>query len=584
MKRGVRAATGAVVVIAAILLVLPGVIGYSAESTLRSTLKTISQQGAYRIELVDFRRGWFTSRATSKLVLEGQYAETLEQALGADPGTALEVTFNHTIHHGPVALSGGEPRFGIAYAETEMRLPRIAERLLAEYFGDKPFLTFRTTFPFTGGSTTLISNPDYKGAMGPHTSVQWDGASGRLVVGRRAFDIRLRMPLFKWEDSERLLLLRGMTITSDQKKRGRHLWLGDTAATVEEVRVISPNSGESARIDNLDYKVKAVADGPDRIDASAVFGVAAAEFEGGSIGASAWTVDVDNLSALALDDAYDLYNQFRDSADQPERQRTLLNRFLTQSLPGLLSSPVELRTAIDMNVDGPYAIYKGRTAMGIGGKDGDVTIVLEQTVDALDYDEVKMHASTGRLRLARLDGDVLGQLYGEFVRILSTEVPEAQREKEMQRVVAEKSLTVLRPDTRLTLEDVAINMPDGGATAHGELGFDGGAALDYSSADRLMQRLEGALEARIDENALLWYLTRVSSRTMQARLQEQGRDVPAETVNRLARTSARTELGKLERQSMVRRDGEAYVLEALFRGGKVMLNGVDRPDLMPPAP
>ncbi|NDH64542.1 MAG: DUF945 family protein, partial [Alphaproteobacteria bacterium] len=84
MKRGVLGAIAAVGIAAAILLTLPGLIGYSAEESLRSTLKTISQQGAYRIELVSFERGWFSSRATSRLVLEGQYAETLEQALGLD--------------------------------------------------------------------------------------------------------------------------------------------------------------------------------------------------------------------------------------------------------------------------------------------------------------------------------------------------------------------------------------------------------------------------------------------------------------------------------------------------------------------
>jgi uncharacterized protein YdgA (DUF945 family) len=584
MKRGVMGAIAATVIIAAALLILPGVIGYSAENSLRNSLKTISQQGAYRIELVSFKRGWFKSRATSKLVLEGQYAETLHKALGADAGTALEVTFSHTIYHGPVLLRAALPKLGFAYAETELRLPPVAELLLAQYLRGKPLLTFRTTFGLLGRSTTHLSNPDYTGAMGPHTLVQWDGASGTIRTERRAFNVNLDMPLFKWEAGERLLLVRGMALRSDQKKRGKHVWLGDTDAMIKEVRLMSPDSGESAKIDELDYEVKAVADGAERLDVSAVFGVKAAEFEGGNIGPSTWTLEVNNLSAAALDDAYDMYNQFLDTGDQPEIQRDILQRFLTQSLTELLSSPVELRTGVTINVDGPFAVYKGKTSLGIDGKGGDVTIAIDQAIDALDYDEVKMTGSTGRLRLAHLDGNMLGELYGDFVRIISTGMPEAQQEEEMQLTVARKSPAIIRPQTRLFLENVAINMPDGKTTASGELGFKGTEPLDYSSVDAMIRRLEGSLTARTTEGVLLWYLARDSGRAMRARLQEQGRDVPEDTIDRLARTSAHTQLAALEKQSIVRKDGDAYVLEALFRDGKVMLNGLPRPDLTPKTP
>lgn len=583
MKRGVLGAIAAVGIAAAILLTLPGLIGYSAEESLRATLRTISQQGAYRIELVGFERGWFSSRATSRLVLEGQYAETLEQALGLDPGTALAVRFDHTIGHGPILPHGAFPYIGYAYAETELRLPELIETLLARYLRGKPLLTFRTTFGLFGRSTTLVSNPDYTGAMGPHTSVEWDGASGRIGTERRAFNVRLDMPLFKWEADERLLLVRGMSLKSDQKKRGRHVWLGETDARVREIRLMSPESGESASIDGLDYTVKTVADGADRLDASFVFGIDRAEFEGGTLGPSAWTLAVNNLSAGALDDAYDLYNQFLDSGDRPEAQRAILDRFLTQSLTGLFSSPVELRTAVAINIDGPFAVYKGTTALGVDGKDGDVTIAIDQTVEALDYDGIRMTGGTGRLRLARLDGNMLGELYGDFVRIVATGMPEPRQEAEMQQVMSLKAPAIIRPRTRLYLENVAITMPSGTATASGELGFAGDAPLDYASADRIIKRLEGLLEARVSEGALVWVLTRQRERLLRARLQEQGRDLPDETIVRLAAAAAKTGLADLEKQAVVRRDGDAYVLEARFRDGKVVLNGVARPDLAPPA-
>ncbi|MGE0669082.1 MAG: DUF945 family protein [Sphingomonadales bacterium] len=584
MKRGVAGAMAAVGIVAAILLMIPGLIGYSAEDSLRSTLKTISQQGAYRIELVSFDRGWFSSRAASKLVLEGQYAETLESALGFSPDTTFEVRFDHRISHGPILLRGAFPKIGFAYAETEMRLPDLVDGLLSRYLRGKPFLTFRTTFGLFGRSTTLVTNPDYTGAMGPHTSVQWDGASGRIGTERRAFNVHLDMPLFKWEADERLLLVRGMSLSSDQQKRGRHLWLGKTDARVEEVRFMNPQSGESARFQGLDYEVKALPDGTDRIDAGAAFAISGAEFEGGTLGPSVWSIEVDNLSADALDNAYHLYNEFLDSGDRPAEQAALLDRFLNQSLTGLFSSPVALRTAVAVDVDGPFAVYKGRTTLGVNGGGGDVNIAIDQKIDALDYDEIRMTDSTGRLRLARLDGNMLGELYGDFVRIIATGLPEPQQEAEMQRLVGEKAPAIIRPQTRLYLENVAINMPMGNATASGELGFAGDEPLDYSSADGIIKRLEGSLTARISVDALVWALTRDSSRKLRARLREQGRSMPEDTVALLAATSARTDLARLERQAVVRRDGDVYVLEARFRDGRAMLNGVSRPDLAPVMP
>jgi uncharacterized protein YdgA (DUF945 family) len=581
MKRGVLGAIAAAGIIAVALLLLPGIIGYSAEESLRSALKTISQQGAYRIELVSFERGWFTSRAVSKLVLEGQYAETLQQAFGAGADTAIEVRFDHTISHGPILLRDRVPTVGFAYAETDLHLPRMVEMLLAQYLQGKPFLTFRTTFGLFGRSTTLVSNPDYKGSMGPHTSLQWDGASGTINAERRSFNVHLDMPLFKLETGERLVLVRGVSVRSDQGKRGRHIWLGDTDATVQEVRLMNPESGESAHITGLDYRVKAAPDGADRIDVSATFGLASAEFEGSNMGPSTWSLGVNNLSASALDNAYDTYNQFLDAGERPDEQRDILNRFLGQSLPSLLSSPVELRTALAADVDGPFAVYKGATTLGIDGKDGDVTIAIDQKVDSLNYDDISMTGSTGRLRLARLDGNMLGELYGDFVRIISTGMPEAQQEREMQLTVGQKGPAIIRAQTRLYLENVAINMPMGTATASGELGFKGDEPLDYSSADKIIKRLEGSFTARVSEGALVWALTRDSTRKLRAHLSDQGRDLPEETIVRLGSKTARGELTRLEKQAVVRREGDAYVLEALFRDGKVVLNGVSRPDLAP---
>jgi uncharacterized protein YdgA (DUF945 family) len=576
-----RAALGALVAATAVavLVAAPGLIGFMAENRLTGWLRTLSQQGAYRIELVDFRRGWFDSTARARLVVVGPYAEALREALGTAPGTVFEVVFDMAIDHGPALLRDGRPTVGFAYAETDMRLPAPVERMLGEYLRGEPLIRFRTTFGLLGGSRTLIANPDYKGTMGPEASVQWDGASGKIVVGRRAFSVHLAMPLFQLEAGDRLVVIRGVTLDADQKRWGRHLWLGDTTIRGQEIQFVTPGALGAVRIDGLLYQVTATPK-DDRLDAHLSLGVAAADVAGGSIGPSAWTLDVRNLSATALDEAYGLYNAFLDAADA-DSQRAVLNRFLGQSLIGLFKSPVELETAVALRVDGPYAVYDGRTSLKVSGRDADVTVMLDQTVDALDWSGVRLSGGTARLRLAHLDGKALGDLYGEFVRIVATALPEAEQELEMQQAAARLGPAVLRPETRLHLENVALHLPEGKATAGGELGFAAAEPAGPPSASTLIRRLQGSLEARIARNALLAVLSAQAAAELRAEADAAGRTLSDDALRRLAARLAERQVRAMERDALLRRDGGDYALSVTVADGRVTLNGVPRPDLAP---
>ncbi|MBI1182047.1 MAG: DUF945 family protein [Alphaproteobacteria bacterium] len=579
-KRAGYGVLAAAIVIAVVFLVLPGIIGYTAQTRVTSWLKTISQQGAYRIELVDFHRGWFTSTAKSRLVIEGQYGDTLRQLLGADPGTRMELTFDHRIHHGPLLLRDGIPTIGAAYAETGMRLPGLLQALLSPYLKGKPLLTFRTTFGFGGGSTTRISNPGYSGRMGPQTAIRWDGASGKIVASSKAFSILVAMPLFRFEDGARLVLLRDIGLNSRQARRGRHLWMGDTDASIGEIRMMSPESGEAAHVGGLDYRVSLTPSSGDRIDMHTSFGLSRAEFEGGVLGPTAWSLSVRNLSAPALDEAYELYNDFRD-ADEGAGRRAALDSFLNSSLAKLFDSPVSMQTSLAAEMDGPYAVYKGKTTLGVSGDGGDVAITVDQHLDRLKYGDIALGGGDGRLRIADLDGKVLGNLYTDFVRIVATGMPEDQQEQEMEQVFARKAPQIVTPRTSVHLENVRVEAPDGMVTASGQLGFRGTEPLDYDTTDAALDRLEGSLHLRVPKGVLVSYLSWQSGEALRDRLAASGRDVPEDTIESLARTTAITRMGELEKQSLIRRDGNDFVIDAELADGRVVLNGVEQPDLKP---
>jgi uncharacterized protein YdgA (DUF945 family) len=311
-----------------------------------------------------------------------------------------------------------------------------------------------------------------------------------------------------------------------------------------------------------------------------VFGLQSGEFEGGSLGPSAWTLSVHNLSAQALDDAYDLFDRFRDT-DEPDERRAILDTFLNQSLDNLFDSPVRLETGLSTEIEGPFAVYKGATTLGLQGEQGDVTLTLDQKIDRLRYDTVALNEASGRLRIEALDGDILGDIYADFVRIIATGMPEEQQEIEMESVFAQKAPAIIRPDTALHLEDVQLKSPDGEASAHGNLGFRGAQPLEFHHMDSVVDRLEGRLHVRLSRGTLVAYLAEQSAAELRQRLGRQGRNVSEEMVQRLARTSAITQLGTLEEQALVVADGDNYVIDATLARGRVVLNGVDRPDLAP---
>lgn len=584
MNRAVVGVIAAGAVLGAALLVLPGIIGYSAENSLRTSLKTISQQGSYRIELVRFERGWFTSKAQSRLIVEGEYARTLQQLMGMVTGDEFEVTFTHDIRHGPLLLHKVQPVIGVAFARTDMRLPEGVEVVLEKYLRGQPLLTFRTTFDFLGGSKTLIDNPEYMGEMGPHTSVEWDGASGRILAAKRAFSVTLDMPLFRLETSERMTLLRDMKVTGAQEKWGSHLWLGEIDARVAEVRLLHPEAGDAIDLDALGYRTAVTIDKTDRLNASISLSMDGGAFEGGRLGPSAWSLEVANLSAPALDEAYGLYNQVLDAASDPYQQRMLLDSFLDKSLTGLFDAPVEMKAGIVLDVDSPFALYRGKTTIGLSGRNAEVTIAIDQTADTLDYGGWTMTDSRGRLRLSGLDGRMLADIYADLVRFITLGLPDSQMEEEKALVFSEKLPAIIRPGTGLHLEDVTINVPGGSATASGELGFTGDQPLNYEDMDAVTRRLKGTGTARFSEGALVWYLTRELLGERQAALAMEGREVDEETLRHLARTSANSRILELERQAVIRRDGDAFVIDAALEDGKVMLNGVPRPELAPAAP
>ena len=205
---------------------------------------------------------------------------------------------------------------------------------------------------------------------------------------------------------------------------------------------------------------------------------------------------------------------------------------------------------------------------------------LDQTVEKADLPEVSMTDSAARVTLSGLDGGVLSEIYNDFIQILMMDLPEWQQNEEIELIIAEKFPRMITSDTRLTLDNLAVNMPDGTASASGDVGFTGTDPINLENPAMLIPRAEATLSARIEEGALVWILAREQMEELRRSFADAGRPVDEDLLKKLAADSVRGQISAFEAQSFIKRDGDNLTLDAEFRNGMLILNGLERPDLM----
>ena len=67
---------------------------------------------------------------------------------------------------------------------------------------------------------------------------------------------------------------------------------------------------------------------------------------------------------------------------------------------------------------------------------------------------------------------------------------------------------------------------------------------------------------------------------LKARFAEAGQPLSDEEAQELATNAASGQIAALEAQSMIKRDGDAFTVDAELKDGELTLNGINRPDLM----
>jgi uncharacterized protein YdgA (DUF945 family) len=209
-------ALGIVVAVAILaLLALPYALGIKIEENFRGRLTTMAAKGGLQVAGERFERGWFSSTAETVLRL---------------PGVPVEVSAQHTIHHGPVRFDrwlAGDFQIQHAQIETEANVKITGQRSSVTF----PFST-STTIALNGDGHMQIRSPAKRIA---EESFEWQGINGEVRFDTAMQHIRstLNAPRL----SVGVVEIADMKLTSDMREGIAGHYLGNAAFQIGSIDV-----------------------------------------------------------------------------------------------------------------------------------------------------------------------------------------------------------------------------------------------------------------------------------------------------------------------------------------------------------
>ncbi len=442
--------TALVIAIAALaaLGASPWWLGARAERLYRSELASWSQPGQIRIEVVEYRRGWFRSEAEIRVVLE-----SLETAAAGqeEPGLARWSRLLQTdrIHHGPLPLVGaalGLPGFRPALAVVDSAVGLEADA--SEGAEPAPFLRARTVLGFRGTAVSALRSDPVEAAV-PQGTVRWEGMRGTIEwPGDARATGTMESPGFYLSGEGMDVRLQALMASFDLHRGVEGLVLGDYSVSVQRMAGSSAD-GESFSLDGITARTSAFAAG-EVVHGSTSLAVEEILAGGETFGPASLELAVRNLDARSVARWQALGSEIQGLAEDPEGLAALLEREGRALAPALLARSPEVELT-SLRFRGPEGEVSARAGLSFDGGapvdlDAPRTLLPRIRAEA----EAKLPAGLA-LRLAR---------------------PQGERQVAAQEAAGR--LRVEGPEDRAQRVEAAASQLLAGLVAQGLLEFDGG--------------------------------------------------------------------------------------------------------------
>lgn len=225
--RGTLLASGIVAAGAAVLLAPVG-IGWQLERDFRRHLAEYPPQ--LPLQLLEYDRGWYSSRARSRL------------QLSLADGESLPLLLDHRILHGP-----GSKGLHYAHIRTSVVPEGAAGTGLLQFFGGVAPLVISSDIGFLGGVSGELHSPAANSAAADPATLQWLGLSGRF---RYSADdnarLTLQAPALAFAGAAGSAELRDIAVAAQlQRSAASGLWLGDSSFSIG---LVEGRLGESSLV------------------------------------------------------------------------------------------------------------------------------------------------------------------------------------------------------------------------------------------------------------------------------------------------------------------------------------------------
>jgi len=226
-NRGTLLASGIVVAGTAVLLAPIG-LGWKLERDFRHHLAEYRQQ--LPLELLEYRRGWYSSRARSRL------------QLSLANGDSLPLLLDHRILHGP-----GSEGLHYAHIRTSVVPEGAAGARLLQFFDGAAPLVISSDIGFLGGVSGELLSPAASSDASDPATLQWLGLRGHF---RYSADdsgrLTLQAPALAFTGTTGNAELRDIALAAQlQRSAASGLWLGESSFNIG---LVEARFGESSLV------------------------------------------------------------------------------------------------------------------------------------------------------------------------------------------------------------------------------------------------------------------------------------------------------------------------------------------------
>lgn len=234
--------------------------GVVTERSLKKNLTSMQDSNKYKIKLVNYKRGFFNSRAVINLEILSP-AKVLEKDGKKifKPANTYFVSMPLEIYHGPIILVGANIKFGLGYAESRVFIPgNYIKNFDSKYTKDstRPELNLNVFVNYATNTVVHVTSPKFSlVSVDKKSNFEWSGMTTTVDVTRDLSNIKgnLNIQDISWMQDEVSTVLKEVDSYFKLYKGDFDLYLGDSRVNIPSF-IVSKNSSNLIELLNLDAK------------------------------------------------------------------------------------------------------------------------------------------------------------------------------------------------------------------------------------------------------------------------------------------------------------------------------------------